>query len=295
MRVLIVDDNPAVCDVLSEILLMSDLVAASAGTAHDAILRINEFRPEIIFLDDGTDKENIASFLGIVNREVPRPRLYMMTSEDNDFSSNMIVDGCIRKPFKSTDILDIVNLPAETEKKKRTHRKGLFSKRIMPPVSKVTGQDAKLKFGGSYLFIENEPSEVWDACMHFFENGDDIMAVTSGNKKAVRERMRDNNIRVSVLSEKEGRDHISGSRMGSVMDVIATFIGSVKRPVIVIDDLGMLIRMNDLNSVMMMVQQTVDNSYGRTVTVLASVCPDGISGRDTKLLLRNMTEYRTDR
>jgi CheY-like chemotaxis protein len=295
MRVLIVDDNSAIRDVISDILLMSDHVVASADTSDNAILRLNELRPDVIFLDADTDTDNISKFLDAVSREVPRRKLYMLTKND-DVPSGVIIDGHIRKPFKGTDILELVNTPPGTDKKKRTFLKGLQNKRQMPAASKNnSAYDAKLRFGNPYIFVENEPSEVWGACIHFLEKGDDIMAITSGNIKAVRERIRDNNIRVSALSEGEGKDRISGSKIGSVMDVISTFIGSAKRPVIVIDDLRMLIQMNDLNSVLTMVQQTMNNGHGKNVTILASMCPDGITERDTKLLLHNMIEYKTDR
>ncbi|MDR0791434.1 MAG: response regulator [Methanomassiliicoccaceae archaeon] len=293
MKVLIVDDSSDMRDALSELILMNSYDAVSAGTVDDALASLTTFQPNMIFMDADINAGETQILFNGIRKMSPRPILYVLTNDRRKITSD-VVTGYIHKPFKGADILEIVDMAAEAERKKRPFLKGLFHKRAMPPASKGPERDMGLKFGRAYLFIENEPAEIWDACTYFYEKDEDMMFITSGNAKAVKERIRDEDIRVCALSDKEGENSISGSRIGSVTGAIASFIGSVKRPVIVMDDLGMLIRLNDLNSVLTMIQQTLNNGHGRAVTILASISPE-ITEKDKGLLLHNMTVYKTDR
>jgi hypothetical protein len=152
-----------------------------------------------------------------------------------------------------------------------------------------------VKFGRSYLFMEHEPLELRKACRHFIDKGEDILFITSGNVKAVKEMMRSNSVKVCAISEKEGDNYVNGSKIGSVTGVMTSFINSSKRPVVMLDDLRKLIQLNSLNSVLTMIDQTINISSGRTLTFLASLSPDDITERDKGLLMRNMIEYEIKR
>lgn len=51
VKVLVVDDEAAICDMIQFALEQSDFQVDKAASAHEAILRLNEKRPDIILLD----------------------------------------------------------------------------------------------------------------------------------------------------------------------------------------------------------------------------------------------------
>ncbi|MCL1984075.1 MAG: DUF835 domain-containing protein, partial [Methanomassiliicoccaceae archaeon] len=143
----------------------------------------------------------------------------------------------------------------------------------------------------SYLFIEDEPAELRKACRSFADRDDDVLFITSGNVKAVKEVIRNDKMKVLAVSEKQGANYINGSRIGSVTSLMTSFAASVKRPVIAIDDLLSLIQLNDLNSILTMIHQTVNSGSGITMTLLVSLRPDNLTERDKGLLLHDLQEY----
>jgi DNA-binding response OmpR family regulator len=108
MRVLVVDSNMAIQEILFDILTMSGQKAGTVGTIDDAEKCLARFKPEAIFLDAslcGDDR----SFLDVVDRDLAEcpPKIFMLVKDDDPQS--IPADGCIRKPFKSTDILDVIS------------------------------------------------------------------------------------------------------------------------------------------------------------------------------------------
>jgi len=109
MRVLVVDSNMAVQEILFDILTMSGQKAGTVGTIDDAEKCLARFKPEAIFLDAslcGDDR----SFLDAVDRDLAEspPKIFMLVKDD-DAPQNFTSDGCIRKPFKSTEIVEIIS------------------------------------------------------------------------------------------------------------------------------------------------------------------------------------------
>jgi len=115
MRVLVVDGNMAIQEILFDILTMSGQKAGTVGTIDDAEKCLTRFKPEAIFLDAslcGDDR----SFLDVVDRDLAEcpPKIFMLVKDDEP--QNFTSDGCIRKPFKSTDIIEIISTLEGKEK-----------------------------------------------------------------------------------------------------------------------------------------------------------------------------------
>ena len=108
MRVLVVDANMAIQEILFDILTMSGQKAGTVSSIDEAEKCLTRFKPEAIFLDAslcGDDR----SFLDAVDRDLAEspPKVFMLVKDDSPQSFGS--DGCIRKPFKSTEIIEIIS------------------------------------------------------------------------------------------------------------------------------------------------------------------------------------------
>jgi len=115
MRVLVVDSNMAIQEILFDILTMSGQKAGTVGSIDDAEKCLTRFKPEAIFLDAslcGDDR----SFLNAVDRDLVEspPKIFMLVKDEDP--QNFTADGCIRKPFKSTDIINVISTLEGKEK-----------------------------------------------------------------------------------------------------------------------------------------------------------------------------------
>jgi len=106
MRILVVDGNLAVQEILFDILTMSGQKAGMVGSIDDAAKCLTRFKPEAIFLDAGIC---VTSFLDAVDRDLAdaRPKIFMLS--DDDPPKDTSADGYIRKPLKSDDVLEVVS------------------------------------------------------------------------------------------------------------------------------------------------------------------------------------------
>ena len=290
MKVLVVEDDKEMHEALCDVLQQNGHRTASAFTAEDAKELSLTFAPEIILWDADVGKGELPEILRSLSAGVPR-KLYIFAFDETELigTSNT---GWIRKPFKSADILSIVG----KEEKEKDKEKGQFLKNLMNRnENQNTGvgiDDMGLKFGTSYVFFESEPVKLRKGCRQLSKKEDEILYITSGNVKAVRELIRKDGMTILALSEKEGKNYLNGSKIGSVANRISTFIGSAKRPVIVFDDIYALIDMNDLSSVLTMIGQTIRNSSDKQITMLLSLDECRITEKGKELLLKHLIEYR---
>jgi len=297
MKVLVIDENESIQEMMTDMLSTADREVFVSNAIMEAVENFNEHKPDIVFMNARVGGESTERLLKIISKGETPPKIYMIANSKADMIPEVRVDGWLCKPFRSSDITDAVSgTSVKTEKKAISKLKSFFTRKeitthafaVKEPVKK---DDMKLKFGKSYLFMEHDPVQLRDACRHFADKGDNVLFITSGTVKSVKEIMRNDSIKVRSLAAKEGEKYIKGDKIGSVTSAITSFINSEKSPVIVIDDLHRLIDMNDLNAVLAMINQTVNNSSKNTVTLLAAIHPDILTERDKGLLLYNMTEY----
>ncbi|MDR2866445.1 MAG: hypothetical protein LBV13_03465 [Methanomassiliicoccaceae archaeon] len=295
MKVLIVDGNTEISGILSDMLSMSNRTVRTADTPDEALSCFHEFRPDAVFVNITADREGTTGFLRSISGDAKgRTKIFVIADDEKDMTPDMHKDGWIRRPFSSTDIMDIINAAGKENEKKKSFLKNMLGNISISRNRKniSEGNSMHLRFGRSYLFMEDEPTALNAACRYFADDGDDILYITSSNVKAVKEAIRCGTMSVRAISDKEGKDLMNGAKIGSVADEILRFIHSAKRPVAVIDDLRAFMVLNETDAVITMMDQVIKNS-GKEMTMLASIAPDNITERDKGLLLNDMTEYRT--
>ena len=109
MRVLVVDDDPNIADVLSMALRFEDFAVEKAGSGRAALKAADGFRPHIIILDvmlPDLDGFEVAKRLGERRAEIPILFLTARdTTEDKVRGLTLGGDDYVTKPFSVEEIL----------------------------------------------------------------------------------------------------------------------------------------------------------------------------------------------
>lgn len=296
MKILIVDDNAAIQEILSEILSVDGYETCSASSVEDAADAVERFRPDAVLLDsqvgdrNGLDLIDMMLAKGIQMSNV----LVLTASGDQAPKDNNAIAGFVPKPFKSTEVLEKVRSLFADETAREKPRKSLFrsifgKKEEDHKETEDRGEAGLgLKFGTSYLFVEEGSDNAYRASAFFNETGCQVMIVTSGKIKAAIERMNDDDVKVIALSGKDGPDYVEPEMIGTLMGMISDFTVSMEKPVIMMDDLDLLIDRNGLNSVLTMIHQVINNDSGKKLTLISSAASANMTEKDRELLLHSM-------
>ena len=108
-RVLVVDDEPNIVDVISMALRYQGFDVASAGTGAEALSQVGEFRPQLIVLDvmlPDMEGFEVARRMGAQRTEVP---IIFLTArdatEDKVRGLTMGGDDYVTKPFSLEELV----------------------------------------------------------------------------------------------------------------------------------------------------------------------------------------------
>ena len=107
-KVLIVDDNPNMSSLLSEMLEVFDCASARAGDGPEAIEKIEQDHYDLVITDMRMPKMSGLELLQKIKEKRPDMPVvvisgYALDEEGNDILSGQ-ADGFLSKPFKMSDI-----------------------------------------------------------------------------------------------------------------------------------------------------------------------------------------------
>ena len=108
-RVLVVDDEPNIADVISMALKYNDFTVATAADGNEALDRVSEFRPDLIVLDvmmPGLDGFQVAKRLAERSKDIP---ILFLTARDttDDKIRGLTIGGddYLTKPFSVEELI----------------------------------------------------------------------------------------------------------------------------------------------------------------------------------------------
>ena len=291
IKVMIVDDNAEISKILSEMLSAGNHTAEAYGSIADAIGRFAQFAPDAVIVNMTVNGKNASDAVRTFGAGDERPKIIVIVKNGEEADRTLPADCWIKRPYSGTSILEKLDAQG-AEREKASFLGKLLEKIDIKRTRKKDNEEGgmRLRFGTSYMFTEEEPSALNAACRHFADNGSEIFYLTSGNAKAAEEMFGYGKIKVMVISEKKGERYISGLRTGSIASEMMAFASVSARPVIAVDDLGLLISMNGIGHVLAMMHRVITGP-GKEMTVLASLMPDIITERDRDLFLNDMTSY----
>ena len=291
MKILIIDDNVVIRELISDILTVDGKTVDTAGTIQEAEKKIDSFRPDVIILDSQIGSENGLTLLGCLT-PYPNVRAIILTKGKEVIPKDSVfIYDFIQKPFKSNEIMDKVReLEKELNIKHQNKERKGFSLKLFRKTEKVTDEDElPIRFGKSYVIFEDEPDSVYRFAAFFLNKGCDVTIITSGKIKTVTERYKGvgNEVKIVGLSMKSRIGYIEVSRLGTIMDHVKRFIREHDKPVIIFDNLDTLITANGLNTVMTMLYQVI-NDVEKTSTLVVSTDDTLFTDKDKELFLHDM-------
>ena len=132
MKILIVDDNIAIQEILAEILTVDGYEIDKAGTVSDAIDKLDSFRPEIILLDSQVGGDSGLKVLDELPDDSEIRAIILTRGKEILPKDTPFIKGYIQKPFKSEEVTEKVRALGEEMDLKRSKDKKfkfkLFSK-----------------------------------------------------------------------------------------------------------------------------------------------------------------------
>lgn len=311
MKILIVDDNVAVQEIIRDILAERGHIVRLASTVDEAVEKIKSFEPDVVMLDSWVGDEDGMHVVSRTREELPNFDLKVIlikSSSELAPTDNPNIKGWVDKPFKSSDILDAIDdlkvseaeaVEAEAERKKSKRRYkqarrqsgGLLhrSKRSKPEPPPDLSESG-IVFGRSYVMFEPEPEKVYEFVSSFDTSEYSILIVTSDKAKAIKERFSYVSMEVIQLtsSGRAGTMEIQG--LGTLMVRVQQFIADKTRPVVVFDTFGDIIEANGMNTSLLMLRQLMAGKEG-VCTFAVSVDSTPLTDKDRGILLHDMYVY----
>ena len=285
MKALIVDDNIAIQEILSEILVSEGWTTEQTGDVDDAISKLESFRPDLLILDSKVNGLNSFRILDEMEDGNKVRVIIISRSKETIPDDNPNVIGVVTKPFKSSDILSCIResdlVDSDKNAKGMIHR--FFGNNQQSNDAGDAPFEHDVKFGHSYYVIEEEPDMVYELGMSLLKTCR-LMIITAGRTKAVNDRFKGYDTKVIGLSTKAKVGYLEMSKLGTLMNMVMSFIEENDRPVVIVQ----LIGVNGANTVMTMLHQIISSSK---VTLIVSIEENYLSEKDVDVLSSMMEQY----
>jgi len=285
LKVLIVDDNVAVQEILKDILSEVGHNVRLAGSIEEAVGKTLDFAPDVVMLDSQIDGEEGLSYITEVRKAGKDADLrVVLIKSASEIAPKDIPEivGCIDKPFKSTEIITMLDgltavvaeskAPESSKSKKKIG--GILSRKKKKASAPKERPDDLGIFGKSYVVFEHEPERIYDIASGFDPEKYDIMLFTSERAKAIKERFGYEEMEVVPLT--------SSGKSGTV---------DIHGPVVIFDSLGAFVESDGLSLPLMMIEEVM-TSGEKEFTLAVSVDDAELTDKDREILLHNMSEYK---
>ncbi|MBR7152141.1 MAG: response regulator [Candidatus Methanomethylophilaceae archaeon] len=300
MKILIVDDNVAVQEIIRDIVEVDGHIARMASTIEEGLEKIASFEPDIVFLDSHVGDEEGMHLVTRLRDENPDADLNIIiikSALDHVPTDDPWIKKDVSKPFKSEEILGALYSVVQTgdiysrkakEKKKKPRRK-LFGRRDRLKKASVDASEKGIIHGRSYVIFETYPEAIYEF-VNAFNDDYDVMIITSSRLKAVNEKFdyRIGTIRSMTSNPKPGMYDIHS--LGSLIVSIDEYKASSRKPVVVFDNFDEIAKVNGLNATLTMVHELFKRD-GKECTFAFSVDDSEMSEKDRRILLHYMKEY----
>lgn len=302
MKILIVDDNVAVQEIIKDILVDEGHNVRLASTVDEAVEKAKAFEPDVIMLDTKVGEDDGLRVVSRIYEEEPDRQIKVILIKgvnEQVPKDNPHIKGHIDKPFKSTDVLDALKdvsdvIVSDTEDQpKKKGRRGLFSRRsdrIQAPSTDIS--DMGVVFGRSYVIFEPRAEDIYSFIGLFDPEEYSILIVTPDKAKAVRERFSYDGIDVLSMSSNLRGGTVDIHGLGTIMVHIKSFVEEKHKPVIVFDKFGDMVEADGLNSMLLFMHQLIRDDYPKDRTYAVSVDKAILTDNDRSIMLHDMTEYK---
>ena len=103
-RVLVVDDEAAICRIVTRTLERNGFEAASVSVPGDLERMLSEEAYDVVLLDRSMGPTDGSSLLPLVRQHAPRAKVLFFTGDLVDSSELEDVDGIVQKPINGKEL-----------------------------------------------------------------------------------------------------------------------------------------------------------------------------------------------
>lgn len=308
-KVLIADDNPAILEVVSELVSNAGYQPLTATGGRECLSKVESEKPDLILLDiTMPDVDGWSVLRELKQKGITEKTKVIMLTAATDVSTDIfglqdVVAGYIRKPFNNKDlegrlksVLEATQTVLPTagagERKKGV---GFLAKikvgRQVPdgmekPAS--TAMRYELKRGFSYLIKEKKPKKSFeifvDQVMHNIQG----LCISRQHPEIIRKTWGLEKTPIIWLSNQLGKVYINPTNISILSDTIIRFIEKSGDSVILIDGIEFLVISNDFNKTLRMIHHVTEAVMEFKSRLILSVDPRAFDTRELALLERNM-------
>ena len=296
MKILIVDDNVAIQEIVRDVLSDEGYIIRTAGTIQEAITKTADFLPDVVILDSWVGDEEGLHYLTLLKEEVPEaePKVVLLKNATELVPKDSpYIKASVDKPFKSTDIVSAIrglqdDEPREEPKEEKRRLFGFLRRK--KKTDEEPPEMLDVSFGTSYVMFEQGSELAYRFVKHFDPEANDVMIVTTDRSKAVKERFSYGTMEVLTLSSNGKAGSESIRDIGTITSLVRAFMDQKDRPVVVFDKFGEVISADGINQSLLMLQQLISGKT-RMCTLAVSVDPSVLTDKDRDIILHNMVEF----
>jgi DNA-binding response OmpR family regulator len=312
-KVLIVDDNQAITEIVTEIITAAGYQPLSAAGGREALVKIESEKPDLILLDVNMPDIDGYTMLRQLKEKgaTGKLKILMLTSAievDTDiFGLQDVISGYIRKPFNNADLAarlrealdEPVPVEIQTEPEVKVKKKGGFSKLFKKEEEEIESFDSMetakrskkeydLKKGYAYLLKEAKPKKSFEIFVDQVTHDIQGLCVTRQHPSVVRKDWGLEKTPIIWLTNQLGKVYINPTNIGILGETITRFVEKSGDSVVIIDGIEFLIINNDFEKVLRMLHNITDAAMENRSRLIISVDPRTLHVRELALLERNM-------
>ncbi len=297
MKVLIVDDNPAILEIISDILKVDGYVTSTAESIDDARSKLASFKPGILILDSTLHGESSFPLLSGIDPNSDLKVLILTSGNETIPKDSKFIYGSLQSPYRSSEVLEKVRKLGPTGEgggevappQRETRRRRSFFRRARK--DKITpAEDSDLRYGKSYVVMEETPETAYKLAFAMAMQDADVVVITDENVKAVKERFLSGSVTVKGLTMRPRKGYVEASKPGTIMHEVMEFIGASPKPVVVFSNLDLMVQVNGINTVLTLIHQ-IRNGAGKQMSMIVSSSGEGFTSKDKELLASDMELY----
>ncbi|QLH75485.1 MAG: DUF835 domain-containing protein [Methanomassiliicoccales archaeon] len=314
-KVLIVDDNQAIIEIVSEIITAAGFVPLSASGGIEALARIESDEPDLILLDVNMPDLDGYTVLRRLKEKglTEKIKIIMLTSAievDTDiFGLQDVIDGYIRKPFNNAELEARLkealstpgegqtSLPPEQAPKKIGGLSKFFKRGPRPEEIHTFGSKEmirrskkiyELKRGYAYLVKEVKPKKSFEIFVDQVTHDIQGLCVTRQHPSVIRKDWGLEKTPIIWLTNQLGKVYINPTNIGILGETITRFIEKSGDSVVLLDGIEFLIVNNDFERVLRMLHNITDAAMENRSRLIISIDPRTLHTKEMALLERNM-------
>ncbi len=303
---MVVDDNAAILEIVSELISAAGYQPMTATGGRDCLSKIQAERPDLVLLDiNMPDMDGWSVLRTLKEKGLAENTKIMMLTATTEIGTDIfglqdVVSGYIRKPFNNDELAMrlremLGDQPqAKEEPKTEKDRKGLRSllrKKEEESGMEVARSSAKvyeLRRGFSYLVKETKPNKSFEIFVDQVTHNIQGLCVTRQHPTIIRKEWGLEKTPIIWLSNQLGKVYVNPSNIGILSDTIIRFVEKSGDGVILIDGIEFLIVNNDFDKVLRMVHHVTEAVMENRSRLIVSIDPRTLETRELALLERNM-------